>query len=410
MYPFSNFLSHVFPQYLSQNPPLLAIIGLKDGTECVRYRFRCFPMDMNRILTMMTDNIVDLSMGDGAILLLYDEASHEAYVRAISGSLRPEFGNLRLTPSGGSTISSILSSGNTWSTSDYLNDPSISHDQEMDSLFRENGMKSCLSVPLRMGKDVIGILMVLSQEETGFSHQEAELLQQYANRTVSVLENARFASQIQEFAITEERSRLSREMHDNLGQTLGSLGLEIDEIGLLLTSGQEKQAIQKLKEVREVVKHASDEARHLIVALRTSASHDVDLIPLLREYLGSFERQTNTEITLNVQSEKATRFSPRVSLQLVRVIQEALTNARKHAHASRVEVCFDIIEGEAVIGVTDDGIGFEVASVHPRGQHFGIQVMSERISELGGSLEINSHPGRGTQVLAKIPLEVRHEI
>ncbi len=271
-------------------------------------------------------------------------------------------------------------------------------------------MKSCLAVPLRMGKRVLGVLMALSLRKTGFSHRETELLQQFANQAASALENTRFINQIQEEAIVEERNRLSREMHDNLGQTLGYLGLKADEIELLLTSGQKEQAIQRLKEIRKVVTNASDDTRHLILALRTSASHDVELISALQEYLESFQQQTNIKISLNVQSEKATRFSPGVTLQLVRVIQEALNNVRKHAHASRVKVNFNIVRDEAVIGVTDNGIGFEVSHVCYHGQHFGIQVMDERITELGGNLEINSRPGKGTQVLAKIPLEVRDEI
>ncbi len=367
-------------------------------------------MDLNRILTIVIDNVLSFQIADGAILFLYDEVSHEVYVRTISESLGPDFGNLRLTPGEESLIGSILHFGNTWSTSDYLNDSNIKHDQEIDSLFRKNEMKSCLAVPLMMGKRVLGVLMALSLKKTGFSHQETELLEQFANQAANTLENTRFSNQIQALTIVEERNRLSREMHDNLGQTLGYLGLKADEIELLLTSGQKEQAIQRLKEVRKVVTNASDDVRHLILALRTSASHDVEIRSLLLEYVESLQRQTNIEISLDVQSEKATRFPLRVTLQLVRVIQEALYNVRKHAHASRVKVSFDIVGDEAVIGVTDNGIGFEVAHVYSHGQHFGIQVMKERITELGGNLEINSRPGKGTQVLAKIPLEVMDEI
>ncbi|MFC2071149.1 GAF domain-containing protein [Chloroflexota bacterium] len=364
-------------------------------------------LDLDRILTTVVDSALNLQKADGTILALYDEVTREVYVRAISGSLSPEFSSLRLIPSEESLIGRVLSLGSPKSTFDYLNDPDISHGLEIDNLFRKSGLKSCLAVPLKIGERISGVLMAVYKQKSGFSYRETELLQQLANQAAVAIETARLYDQVQELAIVEERARLSREMHDSLGQVLGYVGLKADEIGLLLASEQKNSAVKILAEIKKVVRGASDEVRHAILALRTPVLPEVELPSMLREYLESFRQQTGIQVSLNVQNERAIHFSPKAALQLVRVIQEALSNVRKHAQASEVEVRFEVAGNEAVVSVTDNGVGFEPSQVYASGQHFGIQVMDERMVGLGGNLEINSRPGEGTQVLAKTPLEVR---
>ena len=364
-------------------------------------------LDLDRILTTVVDSALNLLEAEGTIVALYDETTGEVYVQAISGSLTPGFKNLRLKVSEGSLIGEVLSLGSPKFTLDYLNDPDISHGLEIDNLLRKSGLKSCLAVPLKIGERVSGVLIAVYKEKAGFSDRETELLQRLANQAAVAIENTRLYDQVQELTIVEERARLSREVHDSLGQVLGYLGLKADEIGLLLASGETEQAIEKLREVRKVVRDASNEVRQAILDLRTTISPEVALPSMLREYLESFRQQTGIQVSLNIQNERATHFSPRTALQLVRVIQEALSNVRRHAHASQVEVSFAVAGNEAVVSVTDNGVGFEPARVYASKQHFGIQVMTERIAGLGGNLEINSRPGEGTQVLAKLSLEVR---
>lgn len=364
-------------------------------------------LDLDRILTTVVDSACKLLEAEGTILALYDGVTREVYVRAISGSLSPEFSSLRLMSSEESFIGRVLSLGSPKSTLDYLNDPTISHGLEIDNLFRKSGLKSCLAVPLKIGERISGVLMAIHKQKTGFSYRETELLQQLANQAAVALETARLYDQVQELAIVEERARLSREMHDSLGQILGYVGLKVDEIGLLLASEQKESVVKMLAEIKKVVRGASDEVRHAILDLRTPALPEVELPSMLREYLESFRQQTGIQVSLNVHNERATHFSRQAALQLVRVIQEALSNVRKHAQASEVEVRFEVAGNEAVVSVTDNGVGFEPSQVYTSGQHFGIQVMNERIVGLGGNLEIKSHPGEGTRVSAKMPLEVR---
>lgn len=363
-------------------------------------------LDLDRILTTVVDSALSLLGADGTIVALYDDITREVYVQAISGSLSPEFKNLRLKPGEKGVIGEVISLGSPKLTLDYLNDPSVSHGLEIDDLFRESGFRSCLAVPLKIGERVSGVLMALYKEKTGFQDRETELLQQLANQAAVAMETARLYNQVQELAIVEERARLSREMHDSLGQVLGYVGLEVDEIGLLLGSGQMEQAVKRLGEVRKVVRDTSSEVRHAILALRTPTSAEVELPSMLREYLEAFQQQTGIKVSLNIQSDRATRFSTRAALQLLRVVQEALSNVRRHAQAGQVEVKFEVVgDDEAMVTVADDGVGFEPSQVSSSGQNFGIQVMRERMAGLGGNLEIRSRPGEGTQVLARMSLE-----
>jgi len=312
-----------------------------------------------------------------------------------------------LEPSEDSLIGIAIRSGNAQFTIDYLNDDRISHGLTLDSLLRKGDLRACLVVPISIGERVSGILMAVFRRRQGFSPEETELLQQLANQAAVALENARLHGQVQELAIVEERARLSREMHDSLGQALAYMGLETDEIARQLASGEQGQAVAKLGEVRKVVRETSEEVRHAILALRTPASPEAELPRMLQQYLESFRGQTKMEVSLNVRDEAAIRFSTRAALQLVRVIQEALSNVRKHAEAKRAEIAFEVRDRQAVVTISDDGTGFDVSDVHTGGQHFGIQVMKERMVALGGSLEIESRRGEGTRVVAKLPLEER---
>jgi signal transduction histidine kinase len=157
--------------------------------------------------------------------------------------------------------------------------------------------------------------------------------------------------------------------------------------------------------VRKGIRETSEEVRDAILALRTPLPHEVELPKMLAQYLDSFRRQARVDVTLDIRDEAATRFSPRTALELVRVVQEALSNVRKHSGAVQARVTFEAQGGQAVICIDDDGVGFDMSDVYSEGQHFGVQVMKERMVALGGSLDIDSRPGQGTRVTAKLPLE-----
>jgi len=362
-------------------------------------------LESERILTTVVDSTVQLLRAEGAVVLLHDDASGQVYASAVGGALPADFRDLRLDPAEDSLIGRTIRRGSPQSSTDYLRDDGFSHGPRLDGLLRGAGIAACLAVPINIGDRVGGVLLAAFRQKTSFSPRETELLQQLADQAAVALENTRLRDQVEELAIVGERARLSREMHDSLGQVLAYVRLEADEIARLLADGESASAAAKATEVGKAVREASEEVRHAILALRTPSSSEMELPKMLEQYLDSFRAQTGIEVSLEVRSDAAVRFAPRAALQLVRVIQEALSNVRKHAAAGHAGLVFDSRHGEAVLTVSDDGVGFDISGVYTGGRHFGIQVMTERMEALGGRLEIDSAAGQGTRVTARLPLE-----
>ena len=247
----------------------------------------------------------------------------------------------------------------------------------------------------------VGLRDSLSQMEDRATESE----QRARDLAAMVAENTRLRDQVQELAIVEERTRLSREMHDSLGQVLAYVRLETDEITRLLGLGEVGAASAKVVGVGKAVSEASGEVRQAVLALRTPSSPGLELPKMLQQYLESFRSQTGIEVSLDVRDSAAVRFAPLTALQLVRVVQEALNNVRKYAVADHAGLTFEVRDRQAVLTISDDGVGFDVSHVYAGGQHFGIQVMTERMASLGGSLEIDSAAGQGTRVVVRLPLE-----
>ena len=160
----------------------------------------------------------------------------------------------------------------------------------------------------------------------------------------------------------------------------------------------------ELREIKKVVGEAYEEIRQSIFGLRTMVSRGLGFIPTLTEYLHDFSQQTGIAVDLQIGDDRAIRFSPDVEVQLVRIIQEALANIRKHAGGRHVVVRFDVEGNRYCVTVRDDGHGFEPGRVPKEGsRHFGLQAMRERAEGIGGTLEIDAAPGRGTKVMVRLP-------
>ncbi|MFQ5882192.1 MAG: HAMP domain-containing protein [Candidatus Methylomirabilales bacterium] len=204
-------------------------------------------------------------------------------------------------------------------------------------------------------------------------------------------------------AVLEERERIAREMHDGLAQALGSLLFKIR--GAALADLPDAKARGALHELEEIAEEAYTEVRQSIFGLRTRVTRSLGLIPTLAEYLHDLSKQSGIVIDLQVPDEAAIRLSFQVEIQLIRVIQEALTNVRRHAQARCAWVSFRVQGEELEVVIGDDGRGFDLAEVQARGRgHFGLQTMRERIQAGGGKLDIETAPGKGTKVFVMLPL------
>jgi signal transduction histidine kinase len=277
-------------------------------------------------------------------------------------------------------------------------------------MLTEEYCASHLSVPLLVGTSVIGALCVSSRTPQHFSEHHREPLARLADLAAIAINNARLLEGERNLAVREERDRLAREMHDSLAQVLGSLHLKAQAAQRTLSRQDVVGAEAKLNEVTSLAHEAYVDVREAIQGLRQTVSPRMGIIVILREYLQKFSGQSGIKVELSVEEDAMPQFSPEVEVQLIRVIQEALTNVRKHANADTAWVRVRRGDVDFSICIEDNGEGFEPGLIHgSAGHRFGVQIMRERIEKVGGRFGIDSGPGRGTRVQICLPLGEREE-
>jgi signal transduction histidine kinase len=349
-------------------------------------------LDIGSILRSVVEKAQALLQCQGAALCLFGSKGEGLEVPVVSGSV--EGSNVR--PGEGDCGCPIKTTG-------YLKPGSVSCCACMT--WKEGLPATCLTAALRRGDAVLGILCVGRKEPWAFETEDQELLDGLAAQAAIAIENARLYKEVGSLATVQERERIAREIHDSLAQAVGFLHLRLKTLEDRLGRGSQPPSLAELADMRTIAKKAYEDVRQSIFGLRTVASKERGLIPILTEYLRDFSQQSGVQAEFRDGNLQATRFSPEAEVQLVRVIQEALANVRKHARAHRAWVQFTLDGDMGCVTIADDGIGFRVESMTGNnGKRFGLRTMRERAEGLGGSLEILSTPGRGTQVVARIPL------
>lgn len=201
-------------------------------------------------------------------------------------------------------------------------------------------------------------------------------------------------------SVLAERERLGRELHDGQGQIWNYLNLELQTVRSLLIGGQIQAVHKQIDRLIGVVKELNDDARESIVGLKKPASASDGFVANLQSYLAWYEKNNHIATRLILPPEPVTSlFNYASEVQLLRIIQEALTNVRKHAQAQAVEVTIQKLGSQVTVLVEDDGRGFDPATAPGEKKSFGLQIMAERAAEAGGRLTIQAEPGKGTKVM-----------
>lgn len=214
---------------------------------------------------------------------------------------------------------------------------------------------------------------------------------------------AQISHQQRELTIISEREEMGRELHDGLGQILSYLSVENQTADLLIEQGELEAVHSALKRMENVTQNAQTRLRRYILGLRTSPPPSQGLFGTLAEALQEMETSLGLKTSLSLPSTTPEPlFSPAVEEQAFYLLQEGLSNIRKHARAQRVDVQFSLIGGIVQLLIADDGCGFNPAEVDAQ-KHFGLTIMHERARNAGGQLEIRSAPGAGTRLLVSLP-------
>jgi signal transduction histidine kinase len=234
--------------------------------------------------------------------------------------------------------------------------------------------------------------------QAGTARQESQDLLEELQAAHHQLQS--YTVQAQVLAVEQERSRLARDLHDSVTQTLFTMTLTVESTRILLTRDLDR-ARQQLDKLQELARSALGEMRALIYRLRPSVVAEHGLAAALRRHLVMLQRGHGLSVALEVVGESHLRREQ--AQRLFRIAQEALNNVVKHAETDRAHVTLRLEDDHTFLEVRDHGKGFVPQAVGRQGTHIGLATMRERAEQLGGTLRIDSHPGEGTRVVVEIP-------
>ncbi len=255
-------------------------------------------------------------------------------------------------------------------------------------------IRSWMGIPLLVRDRVIGMLSLDHNQPNYYSPQQADLALAFANQVAVAMENARLYEQAESTAVTAERQRLARDLHDAVTQTLFSASLIAEVLPRLWERNQE-EGRRRLAELRELTRGALAEMRTLLLELRPTALTEASLGDLLRQLAEAVTGRARVPITLTVEGKCP--LPPDVQVAFYRIAQEALNNIAKHAEASQAAVSLSCQPEKVELRISDDGRGFVVTGISP--DHLGLGIMRERANAIGATLDIKSEPGHGTQIV-----------
>jgi two-component system nitrate/nitrite sensor histidine kinase NarX len=269
------------------------------------------------------------------------------------------------------------------------------------------GYASVIGVPARLQERMVGELNLFYRSAVTLSDDDRALLETLASHLAGAIEGLRAAALERESAVAEERGLLARELHDSIAQSLAFLKIQIGLLRGALQRGDTARADQALAELDVGVNGSLSDVRELLVHFRTRTNAE-DIVPAIQTTLQKFEHQTGLPTHLSVDGD-GLPLDADVQVQVLHVVQEALSNVRKHSGASRVWV--NVRQSPPWrVEVRDDGCGFTPSPDTPDGIHVGLRIMRERAQRVGADVEVVSAPGGGTRIVMTLPLPERQPL
>lgn len=254
-------------------------------------------------------------------------------------------------------------------------------------------MGSGVYAPLIARSALIGLLSIEAKDDRHFTQRDVELVNGFVEPVALAIDNARWFARLRTVGADEERTRIARELHDRIGQSLAYLAFELDRI---VSSNQKGVDIAPaLDQLRDDVRGVIGEVRDTLYDLRTDVSEAQDMADTLDQFIQRVKDRTGLEITL--YADRGARLPILQEREMWRIAQEALANVEKHAKATRVRVLWRCNGQAAALEVADDGQGFPVGTAG-RLDSYGIMGMRERAASIGATLDVLSEPGKGTRV------------
>ena len=261
------------------------------------------------------------------------------------------------------------------------------------------GFASVVAIPVRLHDRVLAEVDLFHRQPMELVDEDRELLDALASHLASAMEGLRAAAMEREAAVAEERSLLARELHDSIAQSLAFLKIQVQLLRHAVQRGDAAAVQRALGELETGVRESYADVRELLLHFRTRASEE-DIEPALRATLQKFEHQTGLPTRLRLEGH-GVPLAADVQVQVLHILQEALSNVRKHAGARHVELRASGAPHWR-FEVHDDGRGFAPADARPE-THVGLRIMQERAQRIGANVQVESAPGAGCTVRLELP-------
>ncbi|MBI3330372.1 MAG: GAF domain-containing protein [Nitrospinae bacterium] len=370
-------------------------------------------LDLATVLQRVAEGARDLCGSDAASIALPDPESQAMVIRYLAGAPDPGYETVRIEPGKG-IGGQVLVTGRPFRTDHYAADPRFSKDYLQTT--QKWKAVALIAVPILIEHRVEGLIYVSNRSSRPFTARDEAVLMRLADHAAIAIYNARLFEQVRLgherlqtlshrlLAVQEdERRRIARELHDEIGQALTAVKMNLQAVRHLPEAAS---VAPYLEENMDIVNQLLQQARDLSRDLRPSMLDDLGLLPALRWYIDRLAQRAGFHAQLEVDAMEM-RLHPDLETACFRVAQEALTNVVRHARAHRVWVEVRPSATELELVVRDNGVGFDVRDAQERamrGESLGLLGMSERVALVGGHFDITSAPAQGTEIRARFPL------
>ena len=352
---------------------------------------------VDRVLQVIVDRVRELVGARFAALGIMDgEGVIEQFIT--SGMSRAERSLIGAHPRGLGILGLIIRENRAYRIADVMEDP------------RRHGfppnhppMHAFLGVPVTSRGRTIGNLY-LTEKSGGFIESDQQIVELFAGHAAIAMENARLHDQVQRLAIVEERERIGRDLHDGVIQSIYAVGLTLEDVPDLMVEDP-AEASRRVERAIESLDQTIRDIRNFIFGLRPQLIDGVELVEGLAALADEFRVNTMVDVELRAGPDvDGMLLSPEWTLEVLSVAREALSNIARHAKSTRAEILVTAdTEGRGItLAIVDNGTGFDPDA--PRGLgHLGLANMDARMAGIGGTLAIQSSPGRGTRIIVRIP-------
>lgn len=266
-----------------------------------------------------------------------------------------------------------------------------------------DGLRYHASIPLYARGKKLGVLNVASRDWRELSADDLRLLYTVGDLLSMAIERALLFARRSEIGAVEERNRLAREIHDTLAQGLTAITLQLETADALLESNADTERVRKaIQQAMTLTRANLEEARRSVLDLRAAPLEGKTLAQAVADLLENWSKTAEVETHLEIEGGRRS-LPVRIEAGLYRVVQESLTNIRRHAHANTVTIRISMTPENVHLMIEDDGYGFDPSNIPQEGR-YGLIGLNERVKLLGGTLNLQSNPNSGTRVEVQIPL------